>query len=128
MPNQRAELPAMEKQDYTTLNASASRFARSICWSAAGRVTLLRLVLDLVEIQHHIAVSTQVALESVERYSHHITMMNFLTSWDLAALEPYLVNQTNVLIGKTRRVRPKVINFLAIVRPYDLEAHLPARR
>jgi hypothetical protein len=52
---------------------------------------------EVIEVEHHIGLSAEVAIESIERDSHDITVMYFTAPGNTADLNPKLVNQIYII-------------------------------
>ena len=76
---------------------------------------------ELVEIQHHVALSTQVPLKSIQCDPDNVPMMNPVTSGYLADFQPNLVNQLDIFIRKAWRVRAEIEGLLDAVRTQNPE-------
>ena len=63
------------------------------------------LMLQIVEVQHDIGFSTQIALEPVQCHPHDVAVVYLSAARNAAHLHPQLVYQTDILFSKVRRVR-----------------------
>src|SRR6185503_20820758 len=109
--------------------ASASIIsACAIVRGGIGPVALSRLVLELIEIQHHIGLTVQFSFKPVESDSHDVPVTNSMAGGNTADVEPYFVNQIEVIFGKFRSMRSEIeVLFPALLTQYP-QSHLPARR
>ena len=93
-----------------------------------GPVALSRFVLELIEIQHHIGLTVQLSFKPVESDSHHVPVTNSLAGRNPADVEPYFVDQIQVVFGELRSMRSKIeVLFPSVLTQYP-QSHLPARR
>ena len=86
--------------------------------SARGaRLTVVVFMLELVEVEHYVGLSVQVALEPVQCDSNYVAMAHAMACWNFAYLKPDLVHKTNVLDGEVWSMRPKINAVLMISGP-----------
>ena len=79
---------ALPDNDHTIDSFCRSGFTRSIYGGITRLVVCDGLVLDLVEIQHIVALAAQIAFKAIERDPDYVAVMDSLTSGDLTNLEP----------------------------------------
>src|SRR6185369_3571501 len=82
---------------------------------------------EVIEVEHHIGLSEEVAIESIERDSHDITVMYFTAPGNTADLNPKLVNQIYIVFRQMRGVCSQINHVLCPGALDNFETNLTPR-